>query len=271
MTVGVAALSEVGSEVDAQTLVLDNNLRLASLASVAIEDGSGVGLDGIEVPLQEQLACAAVSSTVETCPDASDAETISNLSSEQLELIASHIHIVPLAIKNLYGRSMTKQDLIAEGNIGLIKAAKRFDLSRGVQFNTFATVAIRGYVKNAIRDNDSMVRPKRSDYEQGKFIRTEPYEEETDGNDRLGDPLSQQPFDNVDNKLLCEQLLGRLEPMLRDILRCRNGLPPYGGIPHSQAETAVVFSISQLHVSRLERKAFSILRGANPSLQESTF
>ena len=55
-------------------------------------------------------------------------------------------------------RQMTLLDLINEGNIGLINAVNRFDVSKGFKFSTYATWWIRQAVTRAIADKDSTIR-----------------------------------------------------------------------------------------------------------------
>ncbi|NIP32824.1 sigma-70 family RNA polymerase sigma factor, partial [candidate division KSB1 bacterium] len=51
------------------------------------------------------------------------------------------------------GRGVPFIDLIQEGNIGLMRAAKKFDYKRGFKFSTYATWWIRQAVTRAIADN----------------------------------------------------------------------------------------------------------------------
>lgn len=54
--------------------------------------------------------------------------------------------------------SMNLDDLIQEGNFGLVKAAERFDHERGFRFSTYAQWWIRAAVKRAILDKDQTIR-----------------------------------------------------------------------------------------------------------------
>lgn len=61
-------------------------------------------------------------------------------------LVQSNLKLVVSIAKNYYAPSMTMLDLIQEGNLGLLKAAERFDYRRGYKFSTYAT----WWVKQAI-------------------------------------------------------------------------------------------------------------------------
>ena len=65
--------------------------------------------------------------------------------------------VVSIAKKHV-NSSMELSDLIQEGNLGLIYAAKNFDHTRGFKFLTFATWAIRQYINRAIADQANTIR-----------------------------------------------------------------------------------------------------------------
>ncbi|MGA3677832.1 sigma-70 family RNA polymerase sigma factor [Lysinibacillus agricola] len=56
------------------------------------------------------------------------------------------------------GRGFTYDDLINEGNIGLMKAISKFDVSLGYEFSTYATNWIRQSITRAIADKSNIVR-----------------------------------------------------------------------------------------------------------------
>lgn len=53
--------------------------------------------------------------------------------------------------------SFDVQDLVQEGNIGLIKAIKRFDINRGLQLSSYAHPYIHAYIRRAIENNGKPV------------------------------------------------------------------------------------------------------------------
>ena len=73
-------------------------------------------------------------------------------------LIKSNLRLVISIAKNYRGRGVLFEDLIQEGNAGLIKAVERFDPSLGNRFSTYATWWIRQAVTRAIADHARTVR-----------------------------------------------------------------------------------------------------------------
>jgi RNA polymerase primary sigma factor len=73
-------------------------------------------------------------------------------------LITANSRLVISVAKRYMGRGVPFLDLIQEGNIGLIRAAKKFDYHRGHKFSTYATWWIRQAVTRAIADQGRTIR-----------------------------------------------------------------------------------------------------------------
>lgn len=74
------------------------------------------------------------------------------------KLILSHLRVVVSVARGYDGYGLNQADLIQEGNIGLMKAVKRFDPSRGVRLFSFAIHWIRAEMHEFILRNWRLVR-----------------------------------------------------------------------------------------------------------------
>ena len=213
-------------------------------------------------------------------------------------LVEENTGLVHSLVKRFLGRGHEAEDLFQIGCIGLIKAVQRFDLAFGVQFSTYTVPVILGEIKRFLRD-DGMIKVSRSLKETAlragtlredliKQTGKDPtigeladrlgispaelsaameatrcpdslYATVDDGNRELSSLIerleSPETLDaDVANRLTLHRLLSELEGRDRTILFLRYYKEK------TQTEIAKQLGISQVQVSRIEKKVLLKMR-----------
>ncbi len=194
------------------------------------------------------------------------------------------------------GRGADFEDLVQIGSIGLLKAIRSFDLGRGFAFSTYAVPLIIGEIRRFLRD-DGMVKVGRGQKRTGALLMKErekwiaehgeeprlnalaervgisPEEaaaaldaaspvrslSESIGEDdfSLEDviPSEEDEIGRMIEKLALNETIRSLPPLWRQIIALRYFRE------YSQQQTADVLGLTQVKVSREEKKIFAELRG----------
>ena len=94
------------------------------------------------------------------------------------ELIQANLRLVILIASEYEGLGLSSLDLISEGNLGLVKAVRRFDHERKVKFSSYAGLWIRQQIKRALSNKSRTIRipvsmiDKIKSIEKGRLTKT---------------------------------------------------------------------------------------------------
>ncbi len=209
-----------------------------------------------------------------------------------MESVESNLGLVHLCANKFRGKGIEYEDLYSAGCMGLIKAVKSFDTDRGVKFSTYAVPVILGEIKRMFRDGGT-IKVSRSikelsmkiSREREKFIREkgrEPYISElsqllgvdemqiaeaissskplvsltnsSDDNDGQVDVRVESPDEEITDLISLRQIMTDLTENERRLIYLRY----YKNF--TQSQTAKQLGISQVQVSRKEKKLLTYMR-----------
>ena len=206
-------------------------------------------------------------------------------------LIEDNVRLVHSCCKRFVGRGIEYEDIFQVGCIGLLKAADGFDESRGLCFSTYAVPNILGEIKRMFRDTGA-VKVSRAIKELSIKVQREKEKAEKMGEEPtvslLAERLSVTPeeivealdasrqvlsltYENEDgvcelelptdspenevcSRILISEAISRLELQEQEIIKLRYFHEK------TQTQTASILGISQVQVSRKEKKALERLR-----------
>lgn len=142
---------------------IERAIRIAALAGHAGKGGAG------EKALREQLAAAnlsrsfllALAGNVTTVAEGAAARfstAVAQHAAARERLALSNLRLVYSIAKRYQGKGLPLDDLIQEGNIGLLRAVDRYDWHKGFRFSTYATWWIRQHVTRALADMGRTIR-----------------------------------------------------------------------------------------------------------------
>ena len=206
-------------------------------------------------------------------------------------LAEENLGLVHLCANKFRGRGIEYEELYSAGCVGLLKAVKAFDSTRGVRFSTYAVPVILGEIKRLFRDGGavrvsrslkelSMKLQKLSEIfrqEHGREPQVSELAElsgasesevsealcvsqpvlsltsgEEDGSET--DIPTEPPDESIVDLLALRQAMSSLEPKDRALLELRYFREL------TQSKTAAVLGMTQVQVSRREKKLLALLR-----------
>jgi RNA polymerase primary sigma factor len=131
----------------------------------ALSGFSAVALDRVEGSLNEliaeakglsKVAASRVKQLARCRRQAREARAIMEKAKD--ELVRCNLRLVVDIAKHYNGRGLSLLDLVQEGNMGLMKAAERYQYRKGFKFSTYATWWIRQGITRALADQSRTIR-----------------------------------------------------------------------------------------------------------------
>jgi RNA polymerase primary sigma factor len=178
--------------------------------------------------------------------------------SARRRLVAANLRFVVSVARRYQGHGLPIADLVNEGNLGLLRAARRFDETRGVRFISYAHWWVRRSIVEAVE------RHAGRGHEGGPswLSLDEPL---ADGQGTLQEVLADPRQDGPDREVVREALRGAIEAGLSDLPeREREVLRRYFGLGRggsdSLEEIARTLGVSRERVRQLRDRGISRLR-----------
>ena len=163
-------------------------------------------------------------------------------------LVTENTGLIWSIARRYFGRGVEPDDLFQLGCVGFLKAVEGFDTAYGTQFSTYAVPKIAGEIRRFLRD-DGAVKVSRSIKERAAAIK------KTREGFSLEDVLC---TDGMEEKLLEKLALREALRHLGEKERLVIQLRYYHSL--TQQRVAELIGVSQVQVSRIEKKALERLR-----------
>ncbi len=153
------------------------------------------------------------------------------------ELVRCNLRLVVNVAKHYTGRGLTLLDLVQEGNIGLMKAAERYQHRKGFKFSTYATWWIRQGITRSLADQSRTIRiPVHQTEASNRILRTsrrlvqqlgrQPRLEEVAFTMRMRPDRLHETIQAFQEPVALEHLVGDGGTELGDLLPDHQAVPP---------------------------------------------
>ncbi len=183
-------------------------------------------------------------------------------------LVCANLKFVVSVAKRYQNRGVALADLINEGNLGLIRAAQRYDERKGIKFISYAVWWIRQAIVQALADQSRIIRVPVGSAWKVEIARSHLSLDAPVGGgdgarllDYLPDELAaapdEAPFEN-ELTMCLQDALSRLQPRQARILRLHFGLD--GRDPMTLEQIGELLGVTRERVRQLEEKALTQLR-----------
>ena len=171
-----------------------------------------------------------------------------------IQLVEANLRLVVSVARRYQDRGVPFIDLVQEGNLGLVRAVRGFDLSRGCRFATYAYWCIRQAVRDAVAERGRLV-PVPS---ATRLVTLRRLAEPLDSPEERMPPPDDVVLDWL--RIDLHAILLVLTPRERRVLQLRYGL--LDGRPLTQEEIGRRLGITRQRVCQIEKLALARLRSA---------
>ncbi|HUJ19385.1 MAG TPA: sigma-70 family RNA polymerase sigma factor [Nitrospirota bacterium] len=197
------------------------------------------------------------------------------------ELIKANLRLVVSIAKKYVNRGLTLLDLIQEGNIGLMKAADRYESGKGTKFSTYSTWWIRQRITRAILDQARTIRLPVHLIEEStrisriytKFMREkgrEPSPEEVSKLMGLSVTRVNEILRAIQEPVSLETPILSEEKELKDVIIDEKSISPFKTLENNEASNRIEEVLSSLteREEKIIRMRFGIGLGTEHTLEE---
>ena len=184
------------------------------------------------------------------------------------ELVKRNLPFVVAVAKKHLGRGARLDDLVQEGNIGLIRAVEKFDTGKGTRFSTYAIWWIRAYITKYLKEVHSSVRGGEDGHRRGLRDLSLDVAIDEDGEitalDRLEDdgPGQEERYVGAESDAMVRERLERFRkrigPLGMDIIEVRLGSDP----PETLEQIGRRWGLSRERVRQVELQTRKFLQRA---------